>query len=158
MQTLTRLLMPLALALIVTAGPALADSSASSPANKAKADPAYAQAEQMVEDGKYEGAIPVLEGIVAKDKENADAFNLLGYSHRQLGNIDIALGHYETALRLQPRHRGANEYLGELYLKLGDLEKAQERLDVLDNACFFGCKEYTELKNAIAAYKAKAGS
>ncbi len=156
MQKPNRLLIPLALTLVIATGSALAANS-DPPAQKV-IDPHYVQAEQLIEDGRYEGAIPLLERVVAADKENADAFNLLGYSHRQLGNTDVALGHYETALKLQPRHRGANEYLGELYLALGDLEKAEERLAVLDGACFFGCKEYTELKNAIAAHKAKVGS
>src|SRR3546814_10871031 len=87
-----------------------------------------------------------------------DALIYLGYSNRQLGNNDAALTHYQAALALEPSHRGANEYLGELYLMLGDVAKAEERLEVLDGACFFGCEEYTELKNAITAYKAKAGS
>lgn len=121
-------------------------------------DPNYSAAKQLIEDGKYAEAIPLLEKVVAGDDQNADAFNYLGYSNRQLGNHDAALTHYQKALAIEPRHRGANEYLGELYLTLGDLPKAEERLDVLDGACFFGCDEYTELKEAIAAYKAKAGS
>jgi tetratricopeptide (TPR) repeat protein len=128
-----------------------------SPPAKA-ADPNYAAARQLVEEGKYAEAIPLLEQVVAGDDKNADAFNYLGYSHRRLGNHDAALAHYQSALALEPRHRGANEYLGELYLTLGDLAKAEERLKVLDAACFFGCDEYTELKNAIAAYKAQHGS
>jgi hypothetical protein len=54
---------------------------------------------------------------------------------------------------LQPKHRGANNYLGHLYLETGSLEKAQERLAVLDKACSFGCEEYSELKQAISAHK-----
>src|SRR3546814_14717232 len=88
----------------------------------------------LVEDGKYAEAIPLLEQVVAKDAKNADALNYLGYSNRQLGNNDAALAHYQAALAVEPDHRGANEYLGELYLTLGDLPKAEERLDVLDGA------------------------
>ena len=155
MRRILKVLTPLALTLALS-GAAYAmgsDSDSSKPM-----DPAYAQAKQLVEDGKYADAIPLLEQVVAKDAKNADAFNFLGYSNRQLGNHDAALAHYQQALALEPKHRGANEYLGELYLTLGDLAKAEERLDVLDGACFFGCDEYTELKNAIAAYKAKTGS
>lgn len=158
MFRLTRFITPVVLAFALSAGPALADSNAGSAASKNKADPNYTRAQQMVDDGKYADAIPLLEKILTGDKENADALNLLGYSNRQLGQNDAALAHYQAALALEPRHRGANEYLGELYLTLGDLAKAEERLDVLDSACFFGCDEYTELKKAIADYKAKAGS
>jgi Flp pilus assembly protein TadD len=161
MRRILKLITPLALTLAlsggVTGGQALAMGDDSNSSAKAE-DPNYAAARQMVEEGRYAEAIPLLEQVVAKDAKNADALNYLGYSNRQLGNNDAALAHYEAALALEPRHRGANEYLGELYLTLGDLPKAEERLEVLDGACFFGCEEYTELKNAIAAYKAKAGS
>ncbi len=62
---------------------------------------------------------------------------------------------YQKALAIKPDHRGANEYIGELYLETGKPAKARERLKVLDSACFFGCEEYDELKAAIAAYEAK---
>jgi len=94
----------------------------------------------------------------ATDSSDADAYNLLGFSHRKLGDVEAALAHYGKALALEPKHRGANEYLGELYLELGQLDKARERLKVLDGACFFGCEEYSELKAKIAAYQAQAGS
>jgi len=157
MRRIAKLITPLALALALASGPVYAMGSDSSSSDK-PADPAYGAARELVEQGKYAEAIPLLEQVVAKDPKNADALNYLGYSNRQLGNNDVALQHYQAALALEPRHRGANEYLGELYLTLGEVAKAEERLSVLDDACFFGCEEYTELKNAIAAYKAKAGS
>ena len=158
MNGILRLITPFALTFAMAIGAAYGAGSDSGSDTKKAVDPNYAAAKQMVEDGKYAAAIPLLEKVVAADKKNANAFNYLGYSNRQLGNHDVALSNYEAALAIDPRHRGANEYLGELYLTLGDLAKAEERLEVLDGACFFGCDEYTELKNAIAAYKAKIGS
>src|SRR3546814_17701252 len=105
----------------------------------------------LVEDGKYAEAIPLLEQVVAKDAKNADALNYLGYSNRQLGNNDAALAHYQAALAVEPDHRGATDYLGELYLTLGDLPTAEESLDVLDGPCFFGFESSSELKNAHPA-------
>jgi tetratricopeptide (TPR) repeat protein len=61
---------------------------------------------------------------------------------------------YQKALAINPDHRGANEYLGELYLKTGDLEKARERLSKLQNLCPGGCEEYDDLKKAVGAYQA----
>ena len=75
----------------------------------------------------------------------------------QLKQWDPAIRHCESTLRLSPRHREANEYLGELYIVLGDLAKAKERLAVLNEDCLFGRKEYTEIKDAIAAYKSRIG-
>jgi Flp pilus assembly protein TadD len=157
MRRILQLITPLALSLMLAGGAAYGMGGNGDDSAKAT-DPTYAAARQLVEEGKYAEAIPLLEQVVAKDAKNADALNDLGYSNRQVGNTDAALTHYQAALALEPRHRGANEYLGELYLTLGDVAKAEERLEVLDGACFFGCDEYTELKNAIAAYRAKAGS
>ncbi len=75
-----------------------------------------------------------------------------------LGDVEMALAHYRRALEMEPGHRGANEYLGELYLELDRLDAARERLEVLDDACFFGCEEYSELKAKIEAYMAQTGS
>ena len=98
-----------------------------------------------------------MRSVYSAEPKNADVYNFLGYSHRKLGDSAAALGFYQKALELKPKHRGTNEYLGELYLEMGELEKAEQRLEVLDGACFFGCEEYTDLKNAIKAYKAKQG-
>ena len=143
-----------ALFLMVT--PLLADDSG--PSFKRKdADPALLQAKTLVEEKKFAEALSLLKGVVERNPKSADGHNLLGFSHRKLGDQQTALVHYQKALALDPSHRGANEYLGELYLEMGDLAKAEERLDKLDSACFFGCEEYTDLKQAIAAYKAKNG-
>ena len=94
-----------------------------------------------------------LNAVVSRDSQNADAFNYLGYALSHLEKYDESKAAYDKALALKPEHRGANEYLGELYLKLGNLPAAEERLKVLDSACFFGCQEYDDLKEAIAKYK-----
>ncbi|MDH3595057.1 MAG: tetratricopeptide repeat protein [Rhodospirillales bacterium] len=115
------------------------------------------RAAALVDKGSYAEALPLLARAVAAEPKNADAYNYLGYSHRKLGDTEAALGFYRKALEIKPTHLGANEYLGELYLELGDLKKAEERLAVLDTACFFGCDEYSDLKEAIKAYKKRNG-
>ena len=144
----------IALGLALLAGAALAAGGG----DDTPRNPDLAKAVPLVEEGRYAEAIPLLEKAVADDPKNADAFNYLGYSHRKLGATDKALDFYRKALAIKPKHRGANEYLGELYLDLGQLDKAEERLEVLDGACFFGCEEYSDLKAAIKAYKAARGS
>ena len=116
----------------------------------------FLKAKAKVTAGDYAGAVIILEKIVAKDPANADAFNLLGFSNRKLGNLDKALDYYTTALALNPNHVGANEYLGELYLEMSNLPKAQERLDVLTITCS-NCSETADLAKLIADFKAKAG-
>jgi len=109
--------------------------------------------QKLIDAKQYQQAIDQLEKALAKKPRDADLLNLAAYSHRQLGHFDTALGLYQKALDIEPRHLGANEYMGELYLKMGDLEKAEGRLAVLDSACFFGCEQYDELKEAIAKYR-----
>ena len=145
-------------ALGLTGGPALGAGGGGSNTPKQADNPAYGQAVKLVKAGNYAGAVPLLETTVSDDPTNADALNYLGYSHRQLGDRDQALSYYQKALSLEPKHLGANEYLGELYLQMGDVSKAEARLTVLDKACFFGCEEYSELKEKIADYKAKNGN
>ncbi len=93
--------------------------------------------------------------MVSANPHDANAWNFIGFSHRKLNRFDQALAAYKKALAIEPNHRGANEYLGELYLQTGKLQKAKERLRILDSACFFGCEEYDDLKVAIASYESR---
>ncbi|WP_299619765.1 M48 family metallopeptidase [Pelagibius sp.] len=119
------------------------------------ADQDYVLAEKRIEAGDYQGAITLLSKLAERQPKNADVFNYLGFSNRKLGKFDEALVHYQRALFLDPKHRGAHAYLGELYLSIDELEKAEAELRELDALCFFGCEEYRELKAKIAAYKAQ---
>jgi len=102
----------------------------------------------------WSGAIDELKRL--NDTGDADWNNLMGYSLRKSATPDFAGAEkfYDEALRIDPKHRGALEYSGELYLQTGDLAKAEQRLAALDKACTFGCSEYSDLKKAIAQYKA----
>jgi hypothetical protein len=62
---------------------------------------------------------------------------------------------YQAALKIDPKHKGALEYYGMLKLKNNDLAGAESLLVKLDKVCFFGCEEYTDLKEAIRNYKLK---
>lgn len=113
----------------------------------------YAQASAKVEAKDYRGAMPILEKILGKDPRNANALNLMGFCSRKTGDLDGALEFYEKALAINSNHVGANEYLGELYLEMKNLPKAEERLKVLAKSCK-GCEEQHELEEKIAQYKA----
>ena len=105
--------------------------------------------EEKIDAKQYQAAIDELKLMVNKDEKNADAFNLLGFSNRKLKRYDIAEYYYMQALELDPKHKGAMEYLGELYVETGRMEKAQQMLARLDDACFFSCDEYKQLKGVI---------
>ena len=117
----------------------------------------YERAAGLVEAGDYEDALRILEDLNRAESGNADVLNMLGYAHRKLGRVEAAFDHYRQALTIEPGHLGANEYLGELYLETGELEKAEERLDELAKACPSGCEERDELSEAIAAYRKAHG-
>ena len=146
-------ILAIALAAAAFAPPALAMGSDPAPAPKppaAKSDSGYTDAEKAVKAKQYEQAIKMLEQVVAKEPKNVDALNYLAYSHRELGRHDISLSYYQTALGLNPNHRGANEYLGQLYLKMGKTKEAQAQLAKLQKLCGRGCEEYESLRSAIA--------
>jgi tetratricopeptide (TPR) repeat protein len=113
----------------------------------------YATITEFLDEEQYQKAIESSKKALLKSPDNADLFNFIAYSYRKLDQYADAFVYYFKALEINPKHRGANEYLGELYLQTGRLAKAQERLGVLDKACFFPCKEHSELKKAIKAYK-----
>ena len=124
-------------------------SSTSTPASDK-----LAGARTLIADSKWAAAIEELKKV--NDTGSADWNNLMGYSHRKAKSPDFAAAerHYSEALRIDAKHRGALEYSGELYLMLGDLAKAEQRLAALDKACLFSCDEYKDLKAAVAAFKA----
>ena len=113
---------------------------------------------ELIEDGKYESAIDKLHDQLDQDPDNADIMSLLGFSYRKTQQYEDALTFYQWALRAEPEHRGANEYLGELYLQTNQFDKAMQQLEILDNLCTFNCKEYTTLKKAIDSYQQSASN
>lgn len=144
----------IALALAVSAPPVFAMGSDSTPppapAQPApRSDSGYNEAERAVKAKQYEDAIKKLEAVVTKEPKNVDALNYLAYSHRELGRYDISMGYYQKALALNANHRGANEYLGQLYLKMGNTKGAQAQLAKLQKLCGRGCEEYESLRTAV---------
>jgi tetratricopeptide (TPR) repeat protein len=120
-------------------------------------DPQYVAAVKAIKAGEYAKAIPLLEAVVSRDAQNADAYNWLGYATRRDGNPAAAIALYEQALTIDPKHRGAHEYIGEAYLMLDNLPKAKEHLRALDSLCFITCSEYRDLKRAVEAYEQSGG-
>lgn len=120
-------------------------------------DPVLTAAREAIAERDYAKAAGILRPALAKMPENADYHNLFAYSVRKgpAPDMDVVFKHYDEALRLEPKHRGAHEYIGEAYLMIGNVQKAREHLTALDRICFFGCAEYTSLKKAVQAYEAK---
>ena len=98
----------------------------------------------------YAGALAELRDI-AEEHQQADVYNLMGFTLRKTGDYRTSLTYYTKALELQPDHKGAHEYLGELYVETGDMPRAREQLATLTKLCPGGCEELDDLTNAIAA-------
>jgi Flp pilus assembly protein TadD len=112
-------------------------------------DPTYREAVRLIDDQRYADAISRLKQVVTRDPVNADAYNYLGYAARKLGDRVAAFTYYRMALQLDPRHLGANEYLGELYVETGDLQGAETQLARVGEICRGTCEAYTDLEDAI---------
>ena len=110
-------------------------------------------ARTLIADKKWVAAIDELKRV--NDSQSADWNNLMGYSLRKApaADFDGAERFYNQALQVNPTHRGALEYSGELYLMKGDLAKAEQRLAALDKACTFSCEEFRALKSAVQRFK-----
>ncbi|WP_206427875.1 tetratricopeptide repeat protein [Rhizobium sp. CIAT894] len=98
----------------------------------------------------YAGALVELRGL-AEDNQQADVYNLMGYTLRKTGDYRTSLTYYTKALELQPDHKAAREYLGELYVETGEMAKAEEQVSSLKQLCPSGCEELEDLQKAIAA-------
>lgn len=99
----------------------------------------------------FNSALADLASMIDKGVQHADVYNLFGFSLRKTGDYPKALTFYKKALDFDADHKGAHEYLGELYVETNQLPKAREHLAILERLCPQGCEEREDLANAIAA-------
>ena len=109
----------------------------------------YNEAVALIATEKYQEAILPLQSAEKSAQNDADIQNLLGFVHRKTGKLDVASSYYQRALEINPKHKGALEYQGELFLMRGDKDAAEANLAKLDKICWLGCSEYDDLKKAI---------
>ena len=135
-------------------------SAGSSDSSKKNIDINYKKAVKLIKKAKkldkkndtkkakdnYQKALEYLVVAFNKNANDADTLNYLGYTSRKLEDYKNAELYYLMGLKIDPKHFGINEYLGELYVITNRKDKAKERLKVLENC---DCKEYKELQNAI---------
>ena len=146
-----------ALTLLALAVSINATFAADTPGASSRSDPMMDRYHAAADQKDWKGAAAAMQAAISKDPNNPDYHSLYAYSLRKGGtsDMDLVFKHYNEALRLDPRHKGAHEYLGEASLMVGNVAKAKEELSALDKLCFFGCSEYNELKSSIAAHEAK---
>jgi Flp pilus assembly protein TadD len=123
----------LGLGLVLLSGTASADPTETK--QEGQLDPDYPAGKAAITAKDWETAIRSLSSAALRDTRNADIQNYLGYAYRQSGQLPLAFTHYQRALQLNPRHRGAHEYIGEAYLMANNLSKAEEHLAALERIC-----------------------
>jgi len=135
---------------------AAADPTETDP-DLATRDEDYAAGKKAVEKKDWAEAARLFQRAEKRYPENADLQNSLGYSWRNQKQYDLAFKHYQRALEIDPRHRGAHEYIGEAYLMTGDLPGARKHLAALKEICLLPCEELKDLERAIADYRGEIG-
>lgn len=128
-----------------------ADPVSALPAGRAEGQRRYMAAVELIHREQYALAIDSLRQSDAAFGPHADIQTYLGFAHRKLGQYEQAQTYYARALRLDPEHRGANEYLGELYIETGRMDLALAQLQKLRQLCVFGCAEEEELRRWLSA-------
>ena len=130
-------------------GPAVSQPSASERMDLAR---------DAIKKQDWRRSLAELNLAVREEPRNADAHNLLGYTYRKQAtpNLPKAFEHYKRALSLNPKHKGAHEYIGEAYLMDKKPQEAEKHLVELEKICGNKtCEEYADLAKAVADYKAK---
>ena len=152
-----KIILSLSIAFFITTNVFAAGSSSSgSSSTKTNYDKAVVHiksAKKYEKKGKVEKAqksYAKAQKLLIKSNEKkpgkADTLNYLGFTTRKLGDFENGEKYYLQGLTIDPKHKGINEYLGELYVKTQRLDLAKERLAVLKNC---NCEEYEELKEVI---------
>jgi Flp pilus assembly protein TadD len=121
----------------------------------AKRDEDYAAGKRAAENKKWADAVRLFERAEKRYPDHADLQNSLGFAYRNLKQYDLAFRHYKRAIELDPRHRGAHEYIGEAYLMTGDLASAEKHLVALREICLLPCEELKDLERAVAEYRGR---
>jgi tetratricopeptide (TPR) repeat protein len=119
----------------------------------ADGDAAYFSAASLINKGQYADALYELREAGLVFGPHPDVLTYQGFANRKLGNYQVALRYYAAALSLAPDHRGANEYLGEYYVEIGDMARARAQLAKLERICQFGCEQAYELRRWIDGRK-----
>jgi tetratricopeptide (TPR) repeat protein len=114
--------------------------------------PYLASVRDKIQAKDYKGALAELTPMI-ETHQHADVYSLMGFALRKTGDYKQAYTFYRKALDFDPEHKGALEYLGELYVETGQVDKARENLAMLKKLCPVGCEEMFDLEEAIASAK-----
>lgn len=136
--------------LLILAGAAMAADSGGGSQTPAPATGGITEARAAIDAGQFAKALRILAPVAKAEPKNADVWNLMGYSSRRLKNYNEAARYYGIALRANPKHIGALEYQGELFVETGQFDQARQNLKMLQSICGT-CDEAIRLQAALQA-------
>ena len=140
---------------VLLVGASLAATGALAVDNVTSRDaPDLASVRAKIKAKDYKAAIAELTPML-ESHQHADVYNLMGFSLRKVGDTKQAYTFYRKALEFDPEHKGALEYLGELYVETGQVDKARDNATLLKKLCPSGCEELADLEHAIATASPK---
>ena len=137
-------------AMLFSASVFAAGSSSSSDSVTETKPMGYSKAVRLAKSGDYPAALQTFLKLAKQAPKDADIQNYIGFTYRKMGKFEAAATYYERALELNPKHKGALSYQGELFLGLNQMDKAEANLAKLKKICFFGCSALDDLEKAIA--------
>lgn len=112
-------------------------------------DGAYVRAVSLINERRWDEALASLDKAETALGPHPDILTYKGYVWRKKGDWTRAEDFYRQALAIDPSHRGATEYYGELKVLKGDVAGAKSMLARLDAVCTYGCAEAVELRRWI---------
>jgi Flp pilus assembly protein TadD len=156
MKSWTSVFAALLLVIATASVPLQASANMGSDDSSESQDPNLVAGKKAIDAQDWKQATQLLSKAALTDQNNADIQNWLGYAQRKQGNLNAAFAAYNQALKLNPNHKGAHEYIGEAYLMAGDVAKAEKHLAELQRICSpIPCEESKDLQRAIQEYKKK---
>lgn len=132
------------------AGPVMAVGTSDGSSAESPTLSPYAEAKALVDEGSFTAALPALLRLTSAEPGNADAWNLLGFTYRKLGQMEDSDKAYLKVLAINPNHLGALEYQGELFISTGKVDQARGNLAKLKKLCG-ACEESEDLEKALKA-------
>ena len=109
----------------------------------------FKEINKLIKLEKFAEAHKLLKNLKKVNTDEADRLNLLGFTARKSGDLNAAGEFYQQALALNPKHTGALEYQGELFIQLGKIDLAKANLAKIEKICWLPCNAERDLRKAI---------
>ena len=119
--------------------------------DKLKPSALYERAVKYLDKQDYAKANKALKAYTKSEPDDADGWNLYAYANRKMNKFEKAEVYYKKALNIDPEHKGALEYQGELYMQTNRPDLAQENLVKLVKLCPDSCYELQKLEEYISS-------